>query len=274
MNMVEQQVQSFPSHHSLEIQELAITYRLGALVATYRGGFTRNSITGITIGVFFAMFSVSGIIISIATSRSTPMDFTAFVFLLLVVLVPFVLPTIVILWLSIGRPLQRRRHWRVYVFNHGFIFTTGQQPDIFRWDEIRTIWWEEDRYYREWTPTIHIYTIDRFDGHRIVLDNKIHKVKELGTIIGEQVANALWPQTLAVLNAGNIIHFGPLNVSRQGISKGDKFLPWPALKEIVISGEDLKIHQHGKWLSWSNVELDNVPNVFLLLALSRFVMGR
>lgn len=305
--MIEQRVQPFSSHYPLEIQELASPYRLGALIATYRGGFTRHSITGIIIGVLFAIPSGAAMVLAIDASR-TSMDYTALFSMPFMTLVLFVLLSIVLLWLSIGPSLQQKRHWRVYVFDHGFIFTKGKQPDIFCWEEIRTIWWEESRYYRDWksilidvipcifyiaimcifhlgegneyyrdrTPTTHIhtYTIERFDRHRVVLDNRIHKVKELGTTIGEQVANTLWPQTLAAYNAGNIISFGPLSMSRQGISKGNNFLPWPALKEIVISGEELKIHQHGKRLNWSSVRLDKVPNVFLLLALSRFVMGR
>jgi hypothetical protein len=120
----------------------------------------------------------------------------------------------------------------------------------------------------------HFYTIERFDGRCIAFDDRIKKVEKLGNLLGEQITNAMWPHALASYNAGNVIPFGPLSVSQQGVSNGRELLPWTAIKEIKFDGIEVKVHQKGKLLNWSKVPVGNIPNSFLFLALTRSVLRK
>lgn len=265
--MLKRSERLLPLHRALEIQELAGIYQLGAPVAEYRGGFTRGSIIGIAIGVLLLVSYSPIVVIGLVAGSSVSTSSLIFE------LVAFLLG-IVILWISIRSSLRRKRFWRVYVFERGFIFTDGGQPDIFRWQEVRAIWWEELNRTDEFRSTIQRYTVERFDGHRVVFDNKIRKVQDLGTILCEQVAQAMWPQTFADYQAGKVIPFGALHVSRQGVSKGRKLLPWADIAEIKLSYGYVNIHQKGKLRKWTEVPVGDIPNLFLLRTLTRSVLGK
>lgn len=269
--MAGQSMRSFPVPQALEMQELASTYQLGVLIAEYRGGFSKGSLT--VINLILTLVGLTYALLIVSLVRHTP----AFTLQEIGVIVGVVaLVGAVLIWL-IGLPSRRRRRsWRVYVFSHGFVFTRGGQPDIVRWEEIQTIWHQaKSRNYGEYGREVrHIYTIECFDGRRVVFDDKIKKVEKLGNLLGEQMTNAIWPRALADYNAGNVIPFGPLSVSQQGVSSGVARLPWAAIKEIKFDGEEVKIHQKGKLLNWAKVPVGDIPNVSLFLALTRSVLGK
>lgn len=269
--MTGQSAQSLPAQQTLEMQELVSTYQLGAPVAEYRGGFSKGSLTAINMIIVLAGLVYVLLIVSLV--RHNP-AFTLQEVGLVVGVIALV--GAVLIWL-IGLPARRRRRaWRVYVFSHGFVFMRENQPDISRWEEIQAIWHQVKYHsYGEYGREVrHVYIIERFDGRRAVFDDKIKKVEKLGNLLGEQITNAMWPHTLASYNAGNVLPFGPLSVSRQGVSSGVALLPWTAIKEIKFDGVEVKVHQKGKLLNWAKVPVGDIPNAPLFLALTRYVLGK
>ena len=269
--MTGQSAQPLPARQTLEMQELASTYQLGTPVAEHRGGFSRGSL--MAINMILALIGVVYVLLIISLVRHTPAFTLQEVGLVIGVLA---LIGAVLIWL-IGLPARRRRRtWRVCVFSHGFVFMQGGQPDISRWEEIQTIWHQvKDRSYGEYGREIrHVYIIERFDGHHIVFDDKIKKVEKLGNLLGERMTNAIWPRALADYNAGNVIPFGPLSVSQQGVSNEGELLPWAAIKEIKFDGIEVKVRQKGKLLNWAKVPVGSIPNASLFLALTRYMLGK
>jgi hypothetical protein len=270
--MTGRSVQSFSTRQALEMQELAGTYRLGAPIAAYRGGLTKG--LAYIINVIVALASVICFFViweSLIKHNST----NPLLAIGLVVLVVGLIATALI-WL-ISLPAQRRkRTWHVYVFSDGFVFTREGYSDVARWEEVRAIWHQIMRrsYGRYGGYTRHIYIVERFDGHRVVFDDKIKKVEQLGNLLNEQITNAMWPRTLADYQAGKVISFGPLSVSQQGVSNGRTLLPWTAIKEIKFEREGVKVHQKGKLLNWGKVSVEEIPNPLLLRALTRSVIGK
>ncbi len=263
--------QPLPAQRTLEMQELASTYQLGTPVAEYRGGFSKGSLTAINMVI--ALAGVVYVLLIVGLIRHNP-PFTLQEVGVVVGVITLV--GAVLIWL-IGLPARRRRRaWRVYVFSHGFVFMRGNQPDISRWEEIQAIWHQvKYRSYGEYGREVrHVYVIEHFDGRRTVFDDKIRKVQKLGDLLGELITNAMWPRALASYNAGNVLPFGPLSVSRQGVGSGGALLPWAALKEIKCDGEEVKIHQKGKLLNWAKVPVGDIPNAPLFLALTRYAPGK
>lgn len=267
--MAGRSAQSFPTRHTLEMQELAGSYRLGAPVTEYRGGFTQGETTAVNlVVVFIGVICFATVWFSLKlTPVSQSLGFVlAILFMGLLAIVAKVLTTL----------FRPRRSWRVYIFTDGFIFMREGQSDIVRWEEVQAIWHQIERHrYGEYGGyTIHIYTVICADGRRTVFDDKIKKVEKLGNLLNEQIANALWPRVFADYQAGRVIPFGLLSVSQQGISNGKELLPWSAIKEIKFDREDVKVHQKGRLFNWGKVSIEEIPNLFLLKALTRSVLGK
>jgi hypothetical protein len=269
--MTGQSAQSLPAWQTLEMQELANTYQLGAPLAEYRGGFSKGALTAIN--MIIALAGLVYVLLIISMVRHNP----AFTLQEVGVVVGVItLVGAVLIWL-IGFPARRRRRtWRVCVFSNGFVFVQGGQPDVSRWEEIQVIWHQVKVHNRgEYGREVrHFYIIERFDGRRIVLDDKIKKLEKLGNLLGEQMANAIWPRVLADYRAGNVIPFGPLSVSQQGVSNGRELLPWAAIKEVKFDGIEVKVHRKGKLFNWAKVPVGSIPNASLFLALTKYVLGK
>jgi hypothetical protein len=261
--MTRQTMQRVPPRLSPEMQELASCYQLGEPAAEYTASITiRQAIIGIiviTIAVgLFAYYQIN-------TTGSSPWGYLVYGLFILLIIV-----------LSLAGKVMRRA-WRVYVFSHGFIFTKGEQPTIFHWEEVRAIWRRETVQPNETSYSItHRYTIDRLDGYRLVLDDKINNVEELGHLLDDRITNVMWPRALAAYNAGEVIPFGPFSVSQQGVSNGKELLPWAAVKGIEIRRGYVRIHQQeeGKRSSWAKVRIADIPNCSLFLALTGFALGK
>lgn len=263
--MAGQPIQYFPPQLPAEIQNVANMYQLGNPVAEYQGGFTRRAI-GAIVGatIFTALF---GFIWIFAANDDTGGGSIVFAL--------FVLAGLAFMAWAIINPIVSSS-WHVYVFNQGFVFSKGGQPDILRWAEIRAMWQQVTRHYTNgiYTGTTHKYTVERADGHRVVLNDRIKKVEELGNVLSQQITNTMWPHMLAAYNAGNVISFGPLSVSQQGLSNGRELLPWTSIKEVGVQRGYVSVRKEGKWFNWSTVAVANIPNFFVFLALTRYVLGR
>jgi len=263
--MAGQPAQYYPPQLPLEMQNLASMYQLGTPMAEYRGGFTGRAIGAIVAGVFLVvLFGFIWIGSAAGSDPASSVVFAIFTLLSLAFLA----------WATISPLLSNS--WRVYVFNQGFVFLKGGQPDIFRLAEIRAIWQRVTQYYRYGirTRTTHKYTIERADGHRIVLNDRIKKVGELGYGLSQQISEFMLPHMITAYNAGNVITFGPLSVSRQGVSNGREMLPWPSIKEIGASRGIVRVRQEGRWLNWSTVAVASIPNFPVFMALTRYILGR
>lgn len=167
--------------------------------------------------------------------------------------------------------------WGVYVYENGFVFKKGNQAaQPFRWDQIEAAWHSVTRHYRNgiYTGTTHRYRVRRSDGYEVVLNDRFHKVEELGDLVHNTVTRTKIPQVFAAYNAGQTITFGPLSVSAQGIGNGKSVLPWAEVKDISIQSGYIAVSKAGKWLRWSSQPVSAVPNPFLFIALVRRVLGR
>lgn len=273
--MAEQPAQYFTSQRSVEMQNLANMYQLGAPLAEYRAGFTRRTIGRIIVSVILT--SLFGFDVIDAASRGTSGA----------ALIPAIFTLLVLAGLvwNIIYSLQSRS-WCVYVFNQGFVFLKDGQPDIFRWEEVQVIWQQIKQYYYYGfrISKTHKYIIECVDGHRVVFNDRFKNVEELGNGLSQQISEFMLPKILEDYNAGNVVTFGPLSVSQQGINNGEELLPWSSIQEIEASqgpvsviraSQDIvKVRKEGKRRNWSTVPVAKIPNFFVFLALTKHILGR
>ena len=126
--------------------------------------------------------------------------------------------------------------------------------------------WYASRY------TLDTYALRRADGSEIIIDKACGKFQQLGKDLEQRMTGYLLPHLLATYNTGQVVQFGEIAVSTQGISfqNGQKLVAWSELHYIRPVTGFLHIHwkKQGQ-ASYSNerILMSTIPNVFILQAL-------
>jgi hypothetical protein len=169
------------------------------------------------------------------------------------------------------------KNWHVYVYEHGFIYTRGQAPKVFRWDQVEAIWFQITRRYYNgiYMGTTYKYRVRRNDGLEVILNDRFTNIAALGNLVNERITQTKLPQVIAALNAGQTVTFGPLSISQAGLQNArGALLPWQEIKGVDIQSGYIAISKAGKWLKWSNQPIANIPNALLFVSLARSVLQR
>ncbi len=82
-----------------------------------------------------------------------------------------------------------------------------------------------------------------------------------------------WPAVRKAFDAGEAVGFGPLDLSRDGVGKGTKVLPWDRVKAVEVKGGRVIVKRKGRWLTWAAVPLEKVPDPAVFLALADHARG-
>jgi type IV secretory pathway VirB3-like protein len=228
-----------------EIQQQAVQYQLGPLYAIYKPSFTNPfAIIGIALGAIVADIIVFALI------------YAAGYILYYTVAVPIIAVILAISALS-------NSNLRIYHFEQGLIRAKGKQTEVVRWEHVRALFVKitNSRY-----GTQHLYTIERNDGASIKV-TAVKGIEVLGQNIQQAILYALWPSAVASYQAGNTLNFGPLNVSMQGISKGNNLLPWNQVQEVNVKRGIVSVKSAGKTLRWSSTFVRKLPNFIIFMRL-------
>lgn len=240
-----------------EITELIATHRLGSFRISYKPGTLPRGLFGST------FFIVLGLIFSLGSFLVLGTGSFFLPFLIGLVLLGIGLLPLVAHFLN--------RNWQVYLCNEGLISTRKGHTDVIRWDEVTIV---------QVDPGVS-YTLYRTDGKIISFNDTLRDSKNLGEIIVKNTTRYLLPQVLTSYAAGSAVVFGQLSVNQQGLSKGNKTLPWNQVKNIqtvVISRgrsryQYLVIRQKGKSLRpWVEIPVAAMPNYILFCELTEHIL--
>jgi len=122
--------------------------------------------------------------------------------------------------------------------------------------------------------TEHKYTVRGLDGRQVVLNDRITNVERPGNVISDMVTRVRLPEAIAAFKAGSTVTFGPLSVSMQGVSNSKELITWDQIKEFRVNNGTVIVKKEGKWLSWSSIQVANIPNFFIFLALVNAIMKK
>jgi hypothetical protein len=240
--------------------ELASRYRLGNLVAEYRPWLRRRSmlLTGAYLlggGLFLLILGVRSL------DASGPI---VLLFAVALIVLAFVRPALYFF---------STRHLRVYVGTLGLVRVKKNQIEAVTWDQVEAFWQNVTRItYRVYGVTTnrvstHKYTIRRADGTRMVFRDTLLDVENLGNTIAQETARLLLPRAIDTYNSGASVVFGPLSVSKQGITKSTKHLPWDQFAGVQVENGTIKIRQRGQRGAWASVEVSTLPNFLVFMNL-------
>jgi hypothetical protein len=181
------------------------------------------------------------------------------------------IPLALLLWALFTSPLvsgaARRRV--VYVFEHGFVQVTRKGPVANRWDAMRFVYQEivNIRAYGISTGTNYKFTITMTDGRKVKLTHLTTDMAALGPVIQTGVAAAQVPRAIEVLRQGQIIYFGEIGLSVEGITVNQKEpVPWAESGVNVAQGY-VRVFRAGKRMPVGNVAAKKIPNLATFLTL-------
>lgn len=252
---------------SMHVEQLSATYQLGTFQQEYNVKYTKTTLLGglgslvIAGGVGYFSYTLLTAPRNINDLNNAPFGIGVSVIFLLVALYCLLYPMLY-------------RSWHVYMYSEGFAFTRGGKLDAFRWEQVESMWQRVTRRYMNgiYTGTQHKYTIRSVDGKQVILNDRITNVGQLGNIIGDMVTRVKLPEALAAYKAGSVVNFGKLSVSMQGVSNGKEWITWDQIKDIQLNNGVVTVKKEGKWLSWSSIQVADIPNIFVFLALVRAIM--
>jgi hypothetical protein len=160
-----------------------------------------------------------------------------------------------------------RSSWCIRVYREGFTSAQGQTLEAFHWEQIACIW-EYIVFSRYGGISRHRYTIQRNDGKQVEIDDAYAGLEELGDTIKSEVNTLLFPKMLATYQAGDLVSFGPLSLSQQGVFKSNgEMLPWSQVKNIRIISLLVMIIREETSRLWFSARSFKVANLPILLAL-------
>ena len=164
---------------------------------------------------------------------------------------------------------------RVYVCPGGLARADETGVDIIRWPEVRTVRWDTEGRQHELTVTPPVQLVlTREYGPPLGLTEDIARVTELRRLVEEHTLPHLLEEAVEALRDGDMVRFGPLVASPEGITYPGGMLRWGHVGEARVA--------HGKFFLWhvgrprrvAEVPRSRVPNLHVLLALTRRFGGR
>jgi hypothetical protein len=250
-------------------RSLPETYQLGLLQAEYRANrLTAKIILGAgVVSVLFGLFSLSlalsrarvpsGILSDGFKRDSITINTSLGLFMLLMAILFFV---------------YHRYHTRLraVVYTEGFVFSDWRKSLACRWDEATEVYESITHVYHQTSgrlgPRRWEYTVYRSDGQRIKIAG-LEEIIQLGQTLKTEISKRVLHKAVEIYQAGGTVWFGTkLNLSQQGISDGEKTLPWHEVEEVKLGEENnaVTIKQKGRRRSWKSIVGSQVANAWVL----------
>ena len=114
------------------------------------------------------------------------------------------------------------------------------------------------------------FIIEHGAGKQIVLDETLHNLKHLREMVEERTLDYLLAPALEELREDVPVSFGPILVSPEGIRLKQKRLPWSHYGHGVAESGEVAIYDRDHGKAFCKVNMAEVPNVHVLLALADF----
>lgn len=169
----------------------------------------------------------------------------------------------------------RWRRLRLDVHQHGLRFRLGRREERMTWSDIAALHTQAVRYGLPLRArgTARLRVVAR-DGREIVIPHLLERFEQAV----DAVKRAVYPLLLAdysrQFNAGEVIEFGPIRLQAQGVTVGDRHIPWPSLQAVDLSGGRLTLAAtlDGR-LQRRAIPASRIPNVELCVQFLQY-LGR
>jgi hypothetical protein len=164
----------------------------------------------------------------------------------------------------------------VAVFEGGFACRDRKGVKAWRWEDVASLTAAVTRHYTNgiYTGTTHVYTLFNRQNERLVLNDAYVKVEALAKSIEQSVYPMLYQRAAGLYNAGQVLTFGPVAISKGGIQIGKKTYPWAEVNQVSIHQGILRVSKKdGGWFSGASAMASSIPNLSVLLSIIDQTVG-
>lgn len=195
----------------------------------------------------------------------------AFVVLVPLGLLMFIVPGLWFIWLALQTPNFSRKQAakRLYLFDHGLVVSESAGPaGCVRWDQA-TVYQDVTRHYQTgvYVTTSYIYTLTNPDGSTLKVTQFFDGPQVWGPAIQQAVTQAQLPAVLGALKQGQTVRFGDIAVNSAGVStpkRGE--VAWAEIEGVSVFQGGVTLRKGGKRLPWSTQKVKDIPNFLLFMA--------
>ncbi|HEU5375834.1 MAG TPA: DUF6585 family protein [Ktedonobacteraceae bacterium] len=275
------QVQQASTILQPELQQAATAGQLGSLLKSYtmsRVEIGKNLSWGIACLLIGCAFGIPALLLLMAEAGffggSSPDSsglVGSIVFLVIALIVFIGAGTL------LGEAMQGMGQ-KVYLFQKGFILVRWGRIRVYPWTEIQSIWQHITKHYKKTTfgekykGTTYKYTIKHADGKKLELNNQVKDIEDLGKTMTQQFSTFVFPTTLASLEAGKTLDFGPWKINAQGISNKRGQIPWQDIQTYqIVDGRIYILRKKGAGY-WGNESVQFIPNILVFTALVDYLL--
>ncbi len=163
----------------------------------------------------------------------------------------------------------RGRKNQVVIHQGGLLITQGSSVRAVRWEDINSVRQHIMTYRVNFVPvvSIHNYRLRLADGSEVRLDRSVKDIKSLGATVHQETASRLLPRARASMQQGYPVTFKGLQVTPNGLQKGNDFLPWSEFNGYNIANGNLRLMKKDKRLAWKSIPINGMDNPYVLINL-------
>lgn len=162
---------------------------------------------------------------------------------------------------------------RVLVGPKGLAYLKEAETRIMLWDDVAELRVNPRRtHWGRLSTLAATFWLMAKDGSKIMLDEKINRVVQLGESIQQHVATHQLATAIKQFNSEQLLTFGKLSLDKQGIHRGKSILPWSDVQAVEPRGWYFDIERKGKKLAWASLPISALINARTFLALCRLAL--
>jgi hypothetical protein len=192
---------------------------------------------------------------------------------------PFVIMGGIGLLIGIGLAINAFVNWKkgVVVYEKGLAYYALKGGlKTWKWEDIDKLFSSITKHYTNgiYTGTTYIYTLQKNDGEKLVLNNSLTKIEQLGNTVTQNAAPIQYERLIAAIKARQTVTLGPISISSDALGIGKKTYPWGEIEKFTIQSGYVNIKKKGGgWFSGASAAASAIPNLNALLAVINQIIG-
>ena len=163
----------------------------------------------------------------------------------------------------------------IRTYRDGLTYSRRGKSEAMRWDEMDKVFMSLINNQKLRLMNYN-YRLENENGRKITFnynDQTLQNMQQLSDTIQREITNRQLPAAIALYNGGSTVTFGPLSLSKNGLSNGKETIPWPEVEEVKLQNGAVTVRKKDKWLNWSSVTVGSTPNIYVFLHLVDQIIG-
>lgn len=174
--------------------------------------------------------------------------------------------------------VQQRRQigQTVWLCPGGVVSVRGRDAAAFPWDSIDAVWRQVTDVFLNGrhARTDYVYTVRRADGATRVFNWNLRDVQSLGDKVIAEAGRRRLAKAVEVLGGGGKVAFGPLALSPDTLTYGEKVVPLADVTTAAMEAGYVVVRHGGGRPGEFKVRSADVPNVDVFLTLAGALLKR